>query len=866
MDDIGLGSSAFDAGQRAVLERIAQGDPLGGVLADIVRLIERQAEGMYCSVLLYDEARRCVRHGASPSLPAEYSALLDGLEVGPQAGSCGAAAYLGERVVVEDIATHPNWESYRDLALPHGLRACWSTPVFAPDRRVLGTFAMYYREPRGPTAEEMAWVDAASHLTAIAILKDRSEAALRESEERLRSTIEHTPDVAIQWYDEDGRILFHNRASERLFGWAPGQALGKTLLELGFWTSEEESRFTGERAAAARGEQVKPVEFCYRRGDGSEGFLLSTVFRIPSSGSTSYGIERAAHPPAEAEPASTSARPALRGRDGGRPLVAGAREASSAGACYVCMDVDLTERRRMEDAVHASERLRALIYDIVEDGVFYLAVEGPDRYRFLSVNPAFVRATGLRRSDVVGCYLHDVVSEPERSRILARNREAVSTGQKISWDEVGRFPAGIRHGEVTLCPIADAHGRVTHLLGTVHDIAGRLQAEDERRRLEGLLHRSQRLQALGTLASGVAHDFGNILAAVSANAELALMELAEDHPSRANLVDIQRASRRAGELVRQILAFARDQPRRLESVDLRGVIDDALDLLRVSMPKQVQVRRRIGTDEPRVTADRTQLHQVMLNLLSNALYALRDRRAASLEVTIDEVTVGGGADSPAPDLAEGQYLRVGVIDDGCGMDESTARHACDPFFTTKAAGEGTGLGLSVVHGIVRNHGGAITIESEVGRGTAVHFYLPARHAPARQECASTVAGGRGRSVLYVDDEEALVYLASRVLTRFGYRVTGYSDAVKALHDFRAHPGDFDVVVSDVAMPGLSGHALAESLLALRRDLPIVLLSGYLRPEDARFAAELGIRHVMLKPSTVEEMARTLAPVIDELVA
>ena len=450
----------FWEGQTAVLERVAAGDPLREILEDIVKLIERQAEEMLCSLLLIDEDQVRVRQGASPSLPVEYAKHLDGQRIGPSAGSCGTAAYRRERVIVEDIATHPYWVDYRHLALRFGLVACWSSPIFSPQREVLGTFAMYYRRPRGPCAEEVAWVDAATHLAAVAIgsvragtslrrsearalhlarlyamsnainevmvrerdaaglyeaacriavdhgmarlawvgrvddgqriipvaragmgheyvsaihldlgdermnqgpaaqavqsgvpiisndiandadfyWKDmaaahrlgscaifpmkvgertagilaiyaeqprafteeevrvfatlandiafavdsaRTVAALHRSEERLRAIIEHTPDVPIQWYDDAGRLIFYNQASRRIFGWSERGALGKSLLELDFWDSEEEARFGQRRAQAAAGQHVAPTPFSFQRSDGSDGFLLSTVFQIP---------------------------------------------------------------------------------------------------------------------------------------------------------------------------------------------------------------------------------------------------------------------------------------------------------------------------------------------------------------------------------------------------------------------------------------------------------------------------------------------------------------------------------------------------------------------------------------------------------
>jgi PAS domain S-box-containing protein len=933
-----VGADGFDLGQRELLERIANGHSLSDVLDGIVRLIESQADGLLCSVLLLDAEYGCVRHGASPSLPLEYSKLLDGLPIGPTEGSCGAAAYCGEQVIVEDISVHPNWEKYRALALPFGLRACWSTPIFSPERKVLGTFAIYHHECRGPRAAELEWVNAATHLAAVAILRERSEEerrrlvqtlgdrvkeltllhrcsrlmqggreteheplrelvevlhetwmppelcearirwmgleiqtprfeqaswrleaplvaganrgaleiayyeerafsaeerdllasvagivsahlergqserALQQSEERLRAVVEHTPDVAIQWYDASGRILFCNRASERLFGWQPGQAIGKTLLELGFFDAREEEVFADCRRAAARGETLPPAEFRYRRLDGTIGVLLSTVFQIPFTKTES---------------------------------------------CYVCMDIDLTERRRMEEAVRAGETLRALIYSSVEDAIFYLSVEGQRRYRFRSANPAFLEATGLSENGVIGKLVDEVIPEPSLAFALEKYDEALRTGQRVTWEEVTRYSSGVRHGEVTVSPVFDAPGRAAHLVGTIHDVTARRAAEEERRRLEAELQQAQRLQSLGTLAAGIAHDFNNVLAAVQANAELALIDVEDGKECRERIMAVQQASRRATELVRRILTFSRQHVPRREMLDLRATVDEALELVKVTLPAEVALQRRFDAI-PLIEADPVQIHQVVMNLATNAAHALRGRRG-SIEVGLSRCAFEADASMPSPDVHQGEYVRLTVRDDGCGMDDVTMKRVFDPYFTTKPEGEGTGLGLSTVHGIVRAHEGAISLASEVGVGTTFSLYFPATAKPSPPPPAiSPVGAGR---ILYVDDEEALVFLAKRALGRHGYRVTGYSDPVNALQEFRARPAEFDVLITDVSMPGLTGPALAEAVLAVRSDLPVIMLTGCVRDEDCEAAERLGIRHLVPKPLTVEELLRTLAPLL-----
>ena len=799
----------FYRSQCAVLERVARGTPLPELLDAIVRLIEKFGSNMQCTILLLDETGMRVRNGAAPSLPAEYIQALEGQPIGAHAGSCGAAAFLKRTVVVEDIATHPNWVDYRDVALRFGLRACWSTPIMSDDT-VLGTFAMYYREPRGPSDHDRQLVEAATHLTAIAIVHDASLRALREreeravsvanalrkSEERLRAVIDHTPNVAVQWYDDNGRMTFCNRASLELFGWNANTVIGKTLREIRFFTADEEEKFAKSRAMAIAGTPLPPIEFVYRRPDGSQGSLLSTVFAIPLD-KEEFGI--------------------------------------------VCMDVDLTEHRRMQEALRSNEAMHASIYARVVDPIFYVAVEGSDRYRFLSVNPAFLRAAGITEGDVVGRDLSEVVPEPGYTLLVARYREAVRSRREVRWEELTPFRTGVRNSMISIAPIFEADGSCT-IVGTIRDITDLRQAEAERRTIEIQLQQSQRLQSLGTLASGIAHDFNNVLAAISSNAGLALEPGLPASEVRECITDIQHATLRATKLVRQILAFARKQEVRKELGDVRPVVEEAIALVRRAVAANTQLTTHLPPTALETMFDPTQLHQVIVNLLTNAVHA----KASSIEVRVEAYDHTG---RPPLELPEGPYIRLSVSDSGVGMDEATLTRIFDPFFTTKGANEGTGLGLSIVHEIVRGHGGAITVRSELGKGATFGVYLP--HVTGVRVAAT---GGHGERILLVDDEEAIAFLGKRHLTKLGYRVTAHASPYRALDELRSHPESFDAVISDLSMPGMSGIAFLDEVRRIRPDIAVILTTGFARPEDMELARAHGLGELIPKPHTIDEFA------------
>jgi PAS domain S-box-containing protein len=379
-----------------------------------------------------------------------------------------------------------------------------------------------------------------------------------------------------------------------------------------------------------------------------------------------------------------------------------------------------------------------------------------------------------------------------------------------------------------------------------------------RKRAEEAQIRSQKMEALGTLAGGIAHDFNNILQAIIGNAALAIGELAVDHRALESLVEIDKASQRATDLVRQILSFSRQEEPKRSVLDLRAIVDEAVRLVRATLPASIQLSRRFERDVGKVSADATQIHQSIVNLATNAAQAIGDRGGV-IELVVDAASVSGDPAGMPREIAAGRYARVSVSDNGCGMDSATQQRVFDPFFTTKPVGQGTGLGLSVVHGIMKAHDGAVTVYSQPSKGTTFRLYFPVVDAEVATPLPPPRANlpGNQRRVLYVDDDAALVLLASRSLARQGYRVSAFSDPKLALEAFLASPDAFDVAISDLSMPGLSGFDLARALHQHRPQLPILMTSGYVRPEDRDAARERGIVDLLLKPTSMEDLGRAL---------
>jgi PAS domain S-box-containing protein len=925
--------ASFELGQRQILEGVAGGKPLGEVLELIVLLIESQGNGMLCSILLLDQEGAHLRQGAAPHLPGELTRGIDGAAIGPQEGSCGAAAYLREPVVVEDIGTHPNWVRFQHLAIPFGLRACWSSPILAaPGGPVLGTFAMYYREARGPTARERLWVDRATHLASIAISRERAERASRQSDARYRQIVD-TAYEGIWLLDSEARTLFVNQRTARMLGYEAGELLGRPIVEF----MDEASQAAAEGTFIQRLRTVsEQFEFRFRRKDGTTFWALISGSPVRDDKQEVVGAlgmitditelkhteEALRRSEAEFRVVFESAalgmalvdgdgrvvksNPALQrvleyteaeleGRafaDLSHPddrqaglelhagLAAGARDSYQIESRFLCKNAavvwgrstasvlrpsgptarsailtveNVTERRRMEEAVRTSERLRTLMYGAVSDILFYVGVEPEGRFRFLSVNPAFLRATGLREDQVVGRTADEIIPEASRAQVLAGYARAVAQRGTVTWEEVSAYPAGTRYGEVSVSPIFDEDGRCTNLVGTVHDVTERRRSEQrlasqaalldkakdailvmdldgavqywnkgaarlygwsseealgrkvlelihrdapafdaarlkmieagewsgelaqvhksgqpiiaevsatlirdengraqavfaigtdltERKRLEAQVFHTQRLESLGVLAGGIAHDFNNLLAVIIANVVLALQDLPPGHPVQEYLEGARSASQRGADLVRQLLTFSRRDPPCRQRLNLQPLVSEALGLLRAALPKTLQVQTRFAGDAPEVLADPTQIHQIVMNLGTNAAHAMRDG-GGTIDVHLEQVVLERELRVQSTVLPPGAYARLVVADDGAGIETANLAQIFDPFYTTKGPREGTGLGLSVVHGIVRSHEGGIVVRSTPGQGTEFSVYFPAALAPASSDQAAAMSAG-----------------------------------------------------------------------------------------------------------------------------
>ncbi len=521
----------------------------------------------------------------------------------------------------------------------------------------------------------------------------------------------------------------------------------------------------------------------------------------------------------------------------------------------------------MTHELRASEERYRRIVETASEGIWLLDSAG----RLAFVNPRIAQWLGVAEEAMQGRPLDDFMDAEEAERCRAA-LAAQGAGEGGTLElRLRRADGSPMWVSLSTRPIFDDAGRPTGALGMLTDINERRQAEERRAALETQLRDAQKMEAIGTLAGGIAHDFNNILAAIIGNVAAARQDAAIGLSGDSSLGQIERAAVRARSLVQQILTFSRIQAQELHTQALQPVIDETVDMLRASMPAQVELRVSLPAEPVHVRADATQIQQIVMNLCTNAWHALpagRGRIEVGLAV---EHTIAAAQVDPAgtwpPALLAGPRAHLWIADNGSGMDDATRARVFEPFFTTKQVGQGTGLGLAVVHGIVSVHGGAIHVESALGVGSRFDLWFPLQDAPAEavesQHGALDAPPGAGQHVLCVDDDPAMVLMVEGLLRRAGYRVTMFEQPAAALARVQADPHAFDIVVTDFNMPEMNGMELATAIARAAPDLPIIITSGFISDEMRQQAGALRIGALLQKEYTLERLAGLVHTVLEQ---
>ncbi|MBN1255623.1 MAG: PAS domain S-box protein [Deltaproteobacteria bacterium] len=627
----------------------------------------------------------------------------------------------------------------------------------------------------------------------------KAHEALHESEEQYR-TIFETTGTATMIVEEDGVISMVNSEFEKVFGYLKEEIEG--TANWGKFIIGDDLELMSEYHKLRRNDPTAVPRRYEVRGIDREGNikdLLLTIAIIP-------GTKRS-----------------------------------------VVSMLDITERKTAEERL----TLLATAIEQAAEGIAIADKEGMIQY----INPSYERISGYDRGEVVG---RDHI-------ILKRAGEKTSPGDMADtlvrgevW--TGRMTNKRKNGtsynvEVSISPIRDKTGTIRNYVTIERDVTHEAD-------LEMQLRQAQKMEAIGTLAGGIAHDFNNILAAIMGYAEMALYDVPEGTQGRRNLEQVIKAGYRGKDLVKQIITFSRRSEQERRPMQVSPIVREALKLLRASLPSTIDIRHTITTQSGMVLADPTQIHQVLMNLCSNAAYAMREK-GGILEVSLTDVDIDSDEKSSYQNLHGGAYLKLTVSDTGHGIDRAIRERIFDPFFTTKRTGEGTGMGLAVVHGIVKSYCGTVMVDSEVGRGSTFNVFFPRvdGNFPLEVDTAAPLSRGEER-ILFVDDEEDLVYMAQQMLERFGYRIVAKANSLEALEVFKAQPDQFALVITDQTMPHMTGADLARELLRIRPDIPIILCTGFSEVITADEAKALGVREFVMKPFTPHEITEIIRRTLD----
>ena len=660
-------------------------------------------------------------------------------------------------------------------------------------------------------------------------IRELAQSALKESEQRLANIIDFLPDATFV-IDDQGKVIAWNKAIEVMTGIKALYMLGKSNYEYSL-------PFHGERRPILIDLALKPqkeIEAKYMRVQRGDTVLTGETYTPALKKEKACLVGRAS---------------VLRDSNGS---ILGAIESIR----------DRTDMRKAEDELRRTNVEMEQLLASIPSFLIGLTPE----YRITRWNPAAEKILGISGERVMGELIDHCGIKWEWQQIS----EAVSLSQRedttIRLDDFHFVHPNGNEGflDITVSFIKGSSDAGSGILLQGSDITGRKHLEEQRDRAETQLRQAQKLEALGTLAGGVAHDFNNILGIIMGYTELSQIQLGEEKAVGKNLQEVLKACRRAKELVQQILAFCRRSEQKIVPIQIGLILKDAMRMIRSSLPSSIEVKTDIQS-KALAMANPTQIHQVLMNLCTNAAHAMQD--GGVLDVSLTDFHLGPQSIPPHSGAQPGQYLKLTVTDTGHGIPPAILDRIFDPFFTTKKTGEGTGLGLSVVHGIVESHGGTIEANSRLGVGTTFTVLLPACESPLTSqsvEVASIIYCGKER-ILVVDDEPLLAEMVQQMLTMLGYDAVFRTEGKEALEAFRHQPREkaFDMVITDMTMPHFTGEDLVRELSGLQPPVPVILMTGFSSKIDAEKARELGIQGFLMKPVAMEELARTVRTVLDQ---
>ena len=647
----------------------------------------------------------------------------------------------------------------------------------------------------------------------------KSEESLRESQEKYKRFVE-TANEGIWAMDANYRTTFVNRRMTEMLGYPTEEMIGKPVASFMFDEDMIDHQTKMEKRKQGHG---GTYERRFRCKDGREVWTQVSATAITDA----TGLFAGSH----------------------------------------ALFTDMTEHKRMVDKLRENEARFRGYFDL---GLIGMAITSPEK-GWVECNDCLCSMLGYSRKELFEMTWQEL-THPDDLAADVYQFDRVVNGEIDAYRIEKRFihkDGSVIFTEISVRAVRRSDGWLDHFLAMIQDITERKLAEEGKIRLEAQLRQAQKMEAIGSLAGGIAHDLNNILFPISGLSEMLLDDIPPDSPMRAGIAQIHKSAKRGGDLVKQILAFSRQSNPQKLPIRIQPILKEALKLAQATIPRKIEITSHITADCGMVLADPTQIHQIMMNLITNAYHAV-EKNSGTILVELKETTTMSFDEKEAltfQSIPSGRYGCITVSDTGTGIDPALIHRIFEPYFTTKEQGKGTGLGLSVVHGIIKQYGGDIRVYSEIGKGTTFHVYLPLIDDTGDIKPVAIDKHPSGsESILLVDDEEPIIHLEQMALERLGYRITARTSSIDALNAFRADPDRFDLVISDRGMPNMTGDQLAGELLSIRPEIPIILCTGFSTENDEQRARTMGIKGFLMKPVATGDLADMVRKVLDEAVS
>ncbi len=647
----------------------------------------------------------------------------------------------------------------------------------------------------------------ADALNTLLLLED-----LRKNEEKYRTLVNNLPDL-IYRTDMDGVITFVSESVCNLSGYTVEESIGKKMTEEIYVNPEDRITFLERIRKKGR---VENFEAQLKHKNGSTWWASTNAHVLKDDRGNMCGIEGITR--------------------------------------------NITEKKLAQEALSQSEAyLRTLIHTIPD-----LVWLKDEKGIYLFCNSKFERFFGATEKEITGKTDYDFVDKDLADLFRKYDKKAMEIGRPNMNEEEVVYADDGHHEmlETIKTPMFGKDGQLIGILGIARDITDRIRAEEKRKKLEDKLRQSHKMEAIGTISGGIAHDFNNILGIIIGNTELAMDKTEKWNPNRRHLDEIKKASLRARDVVRQLLNFSRKTDHEKKTIDIRPLIKDSMTLLRASIPTSIDIQMNIPDKLKAIKADPTQIHQVLINLCTNSAHAMEED-GGILKIDLSEVKIDTVTSTQFQDIPAGNYIQLSVSDTGPGIDPKIRENIFDPYFTTKEVGKGTGMGLAVVLGIVKNHNGAISAHSEEGKGSCFKVLFPTAAGDLSNDNTLLEALPKGdEKILLIDDEEALVEIGKILLEGLGYSVKTKTNPEEALDLLRSDPGQFDLIITDMTMPRLDGGRLIKEVLKINPKLPIILCTGFSNKIGYEGAIAIGARGFIEKPFDNKQLAASVRSVLD----